>query len=380
MQGRARALDGLRGLAALAVVSAHATAELGAGPYASGGAVGVLAFFVLSGFLITGQVWDRGATPGSYGRFLHRRVARLLPVIVVLVVVGIPVVALAEGSWVTAAKGGLLTLTQTMGFVTATGVNPSPMWVVTWSLTVEWLFYLSAPLVVLWWLRRGTSARRAARIAAMLAGAAYLMALPLPGAAFYHSPVANLGVMWAGTALALHLRAVPPPRQDRAWTTFALLLLLLIVVLPSDLSVGLYQRAVVLPAAVAATLLLIRGSAFSARPLTVLTRGPLPHVGLRAYSVYLWHLPVWWLVLIATELPPAITALVCIVPTVVVAELSYRFLELPALRPLRARRPSRIALPVVSAPTPDRPTVRTRRPALPVALPEPATTAVPPAA
>ena len=381
MQGRARALDGLRGLAALAVVSAHATAELGAGPYASGGSVGVLVFFVLSGFLITGQVWHRGASPGRYGAFLRRRTVRLLPVILVLVVVGVPVVVFTEGSWRTALTGGLLTLTQTLGFVSATGVHPSPMWVVTWSLTVEWLFYLSAPLVVLWWLRRGTSPARASHLAASFAVGAYLVALPLPAAAFYHSPVANLGVMWAGAALALRLRARPVRQQDPAWTAFALVVLLLLVALPSDLAVGPYARVVALPGAVAASLVLIRGTTVPGSTPALLSGGPLPNIGLRAYSLYLWHLPVWWLVLLSTDLPPALTALVCIVPTLVVVELSYRFLEIPVLRPSRA--PRRVNAPTSAVPSTgprSSAAVRTHRSATPALLTASTQTAIPPAA
>src|SRR5215469_1533529 len=80
------ALDGLRGLAILGVMLAHATA-LGtatfgrrfAGELVAAGQTGVDLFFVLSGFLITGILLDARDRPNYYRTFYARRILRIFP-------------------------------------------------------------------------------------------------------------------------------------------------------------------------------------------------------------------------------------------------------------------------------------------------------------
>ena len=79
-------LDGLRGLAILAVILAHAYAQDGSGllarvlnSFARSGWVGVTLFFVLSGYLITGILLDSRGERGWYRNFLARRTLRIFP-------------------------------------------------------------------------------------------------------------------------------------------------------------------------------------------------------------------------------------------------------------------------------------------------------------
>src|SRR5215470_8663457 len=77
-------LDGLRGVAIIAVLVSHANRL-----YANLGAVGVDIFFVLSGFLITClliEEWDQLQSI-SLKAFYMRRVLRLLPALVVMLAV-----------------------------------------------------------------------------------------------------------------------------------------------------------------------------------------------------------------------------------------------------------------------------------------------------
>jgi peptidoglycan/LPS O-acetylase OafA/YrhL len=75
------ALDGLRGMAILAVMAFHF--GLGAIPYAGGlfsaGWAGVDLFFVLSGFLITGILSDARGLPSFFTSFYARRALRIFP-------------------------------------------------------------------------------------------------------------------------------------------------------------------------------------------------------------------------------------------------------------------------------------------------------------
>ena len=83
-------LDGLRGIAVIAVVLKHLNLRFD-GPFAQGGASGLLApvleagwigvdlFFVLSGFLITGILLDAKGRPGFFRNFYARRTVRIMP-------------------------------------------------------------------------------------------------------------------------------------------------------------------------------------------------------------------------------------------------------------------------------------------------------------
>ena len=77
-------LQGLRALAILLVVLAHAGV-----PGFSGGFVGVDVFFVLSGYLITGLLKDEYGATGriAFARFYARRLRRLLPALAVMITV-----------------------------------------------------------------------------------------------------------------------------------------------------------------------------------------------------------------------------------------------------------------------------------------------------
>ena len=78
------ALDGLRGLAVLAVMLFHAQV-----PQVRGGFLGVDIFFVLSGFLITSQLLREVHIAGRirWGRLFSRRLIRLQPALLVLLLV-----------------------------------------------------------------------------------------------------------------------------------------------------------------------------------------------------------------------------------------------------------------------------------------------------
>ena len=152
-----RSLDGLRGLAVLAVVLYHFAPGI-----APGGFLGVDIFFVLSGFLITSLLvneWE-GTTHILLRGFWGRRARRLLPALL-LVLAAVGAYTLFVGSRVDAehiAQDGLSALLYVANwhFISSgqsyiqqfVQTAPSPLRHM-WSLAIEEQFYLIWPLLVL---------------------------------------------------------------------------------------------------------------------------------------------------------------------------------------------------------------------------------------
>lgn len=146
-ESRVFGLDLLRAIAILLVLVAHAsfmflplTHQLEA--WWMLGHLGVELFFVLSGFLI-GGILAKQAQSAQFGigRFWTRRWLRTLPNYYLFLLVNIAIARWVEGAWPDAAPYALFV--QNLAW-------PQPIFFIeSWSLSVEEIFYLIAPLLVL---------------------------------------------------------------------------------------------------------------------------------------------------------------------------------------------------------------------------------------
>lgn len=335
-------LDGLRATAAIAVVYMHYLFLTGLLPRAGGGQVGVLVFFVLSGYLITRILW-LGRLPSfgsTYVQFLRRRLTRLYPALIGVVAVATPVMAyFGPEDSSEALRAAAIVLTQTTAFFHVAGAMPVEGWLHAWSLTVEWLFYVLWPLAVLGLRMRQVGAETTRRVALALAALLYVASLPLSPLAFYYAPLANLAVMLVGAALALgHVQRSEGryPGRDARVSDMGFLLFLVIVFLPSNVAgLVLYRYSMFPIAVIAACVILDQRPGTSSLSQRLLESRPMQSLGLASYSLYLWHLPVlwttWWALPQFTPAMRVLIALAILVPAVYV---SYRFLEKPWLRGL----------------------------------------------
>jgi peptidoglycan/LPS O-acetylase OafA/YrhL len=158
-------LDGVRAIAVFLVILYHFGFEN------SGGAAGVMIFFVLSGFLITWLLLKESAKTGdvSIGGFYKRRALRIFPAFYAYFALGLAI-ELVRGRavpWKHALSAFFYYSNYYGGLV-----HPPPSFVShTWSLAVEEQFYLLWPCIF-WLLRKDP--RRLARVTAAIIGCVWI--------------------------------------------------------------------------------------------------------------------------------------------------------------------------------------------------------------
>ncbi|ROQ39609.1 peptidoglycan/LPS O-acetylase OafA/YrhL [Frondihabitans sp. PhB188] len=302
-------LDGLRTLAILAVVLYHLHV-----PGFSGGFVGVNVFFVLSGFLITSLLLDehRKSATINLGRFWVRRILRLYPTLLVVVVVGVSLWFLVGDygySDVGAASGALIALTYTGNFMRAFGHVSQGVFAPGWSLAMEEQFYLVWPPILLLMLSRGIRRRTVAWIGAgavvvscTLAAVFYDAPSGIATPDIYFSPVSNLAPLMMGCVLALALthervRTFFSGRMSMISSSLGFAgILAVLFLMPDDWKQDAGTFALTLPAAGLATTLLVAGVSQGSRTTPVgalLSWRPMAWFGRNvSYSLYLWHMIV----------------------------------------------------------------------------------------
>jgi peptidoglycan/LPS O-acetylase OafA/YrhL len=361
------ALDGLRALAVVAVLCYHHGAS-----FAPGGFLGVDAFFVLSGFLITSLLALEFGRRGriSVPSFYLRRVRRLFPALLLLLF-GVSAYAafIAAPSELPSIRlDGIATLFYVENWRLVFSSQsyfeqfsaPSPLRH-AWSLAIEEQWYLIWPIVFLGLLRvaRGRVARVLPVIIGLaVASAALMIALYDPSkdpSRAYYGTDARAQALLVGSALALLLLRRPP--LAKRWTRIALeigglsgiVIGVWLVTNTADTSSTLY-RGGLLGAAVAFAFVIAAavqpGSAVVGR---VLALKPLVWLGLVSYGIYLFHWPVFlWLTPTRTGLGGnALFALRGAV-TLAIAIVSYVLIEMPVRRGNLGMPQVRILAPTVA--------------------------------
>ncbi len=318
-------LDGLRAVAVLGVLIYHLNRA-----WLPGGFLGVDIFFVLSGYLITMLLLTEHRETGRIHlpTFWSRRIRRLLPALLVLLVVMAVLIdvggdPLAMGQ----ARGDLLSTLfyfANWHFITSgqsyfaqfLAVSPDRH---TWSLAIEEQFYLFWPIVVaavLTRFRMRTLTTVAATVAIISALWMVRVFDPADPSRAYYGTDARVFEILIGALLAIGLAS--RLRGQLAllgrWLAPVGLLILLgaFALLTDDNSFYYHGGAVLISLAAAA---LIAGLEAGSAVDKLLARRPLVAVGLVSYGLYLWHFPIiifvnerlgptsgWPLALLATAL------------------------------------------------------------------------------
>ena len=307
---------------------------------ARGAGSGVDIFFVLSGFLITSLLLEEFQSQQRIDlrSFYVRRAARLVPGLW-LCVATLALVSLVLPVGLT-PLGAITALLYVSNIPPALGhtlgaLNP------TWSLSLEWQFYLLIPLSLPWVMRRA----RPAMLVGTGAVSSYLLAnvlnaLGVPGHFQFYLPYSHAYSLLAGVALAVWLRgerpvgvlprlAIHAKRGSVAATALVLIVAQGVLTHSGRIAMGLWY-----PLVVVCTVVLIvhctsggaLGRFFAARPVV--------WVGTISYSLYLWHMGVYLALGVGAHRGRLLLALPIIF---VLAWVSTRWVERPVRRYVGAR-------------------------------------------
>jgi peptidoglycan/LPS O-acetylase OafA/YrhL len=385
-------LDGLRALAVIAVLLYHA--EL---PWIPGGFLGVEIFFVLSGYLITALLLAEWRAKGSVNLkdFWLRRARRLLPALYLLIVATLAYAVLFFPGEVVGLRADAL---AAFGYVTNwylvlghesyfEAVGRPSLLKHLWSLAIEEQFYLLWPFIFWIGITFGAMRWRRRRVLLVALGGAAASVLLMavlytpggdPSRLYYGTDTRAAGLL-VGAALALTwtpnmrtTRSSCPAncrfrlegiRQNGSWARplgrlrrrwgwtlpvwldviglVALGALVLFCLRLGEFQPFLYRGG--LAAVSIATAVLIMALAHPYTHLGgsgLLGWRPLRWLGERSYGIYLWHWPVYMVTRPQLDVPfdglPLLA--VRLGATVLLADLSYRYVETPVRAGALGRR------------------------------------------
>lgn len=347
-------LQGLRAIAVLLVMLAHA--DLG---IFTGGFIGVDVFFVISGYLITAILLRELEQNGHivFMRFYARRLKRLLPALIfMLCATSIAAIwllsaveartQLASAPYAAAWVSNLYFAFRKIDYFDE--LADKDLFLHTWSLGVEEQFYLVWPLALTLLYLMGKSQRTDFNAVKMLfpgIGILFIVSLGLslywtlnqPQAAFYLMP-ARIWQLSLGALIYLKFpdrskenssARVPGTGNQSSFLVFGLGLILIL-----GSAAGLHPNLAypglwaLLPS-LGAAMIISSGHGLREGKGSPLAHPLLVWTGDRSYSLYLWHWPVFILGFshgLQGQLMPALSMMLL---TLLLAIPAYRFVELP---------------------------------------------------
>lgn len=333
-----RDIDGLRAIAVMAVILAHAGFA-----FVPAGHAGVDIFFAISGYLIGGIIaadLDRGEF--SFRVFYARRARRILPALMGVLIVCLPLAWWLMTPYQLRYFGGgafatLAFLSNVWFFNRIDYFNPEaatdPL-VHTWSLGVEEQFYLAVPILMLclWrfgrrWVIAGLTVLTCLSFVAMLQSVS-----ERPMAVFY------LPQFRAWELLLGVLAALAQSRLNRVLAAPVKNLLTLAGLAAILGSLALIPAEAVWPGPLTllpltGTLLVLTLGSHAGLASRLLGSAPLVGIGLVSYSAYLWHQPMLGFLRISGHAPTAVQEKLAVVAaSLLVAWASWKWIEQPFRR------------------------------------------------
>lgn len=330
-------INGLRAIAVISVVLFH----FGVSGF-SGGFVGVDVFFVISGFLMTGII-VRGVNKDQFkfASFYLARARRIIPALFFLVLVLLAIGWLYLSPMDYALLGrevdkSLLFLSNNYYFKRSGYFDPDSherLLLHTWSLSVEWQFYILYPVVLFFVAKVAKRLLLASILVLFFASFFYSVfkSYADPSYAFYMLPSRTWEMLLGGIIYFASVKETT--KINKIWCHYLGVLLI-------ATSVFIYSSATVWPGV--AALLPTMGAAlviFSGKNSIFTSNQVFQKIGDWSYSIYLWH---WPLVVYLALFDVKHTFLVVsslILFSIVLGAFSYYLIENPIRKYFTSLRP-----------------------------------------
>ncbi len=330
-------INGLRAWAVVAVILYHFGV-----PGFSGGFVGVDVFFVISGFLMTGIIFkglnNNNHNPASFSllSFYLARAKRIIPALLTLcaalLILGWFLLPATEYAQLGKHSFGAASFISNVMFWQEAGyfdADSHDKWLLhTWSLSVEWQFYIILPLVLMaiWKIRPHKNTLIAAYCLGVLASLtlSILITNLKPSAAFYLLPTRAWEMLAGGLILLIQNSFT----QNRIYLkAFELLGFTFIIT-----SIAIFDSQTLWPSwkailPVVGTCLVIIAKQ---RKSLLSTTKAHSILGKWSYSLYLWHWPLVVFLFYANEQDNYLWVTTALMATLILGYVSFKYIETPS--------------------------------------------------
>ncbi|WP_145491216.1 acyltransferase family protein [Yersinia rohdei] len=348
-------LDGLRAVAVISVLLYHVKFSLFGYEVFKGGFLGVDIFFVLSGYLITTIIFTQmNAGVFSLKDFFIRRIKRILPAMVAVLLVSsvFAFYFLLPDSLIIYVKtllASLFFVSNLYFFGEDTYVSDSSEYkplLHTWSLSVEWQFYLIFPFLCLWLFKRFKNKKLTIIFSLFLLSLVLsnILAYRQPNFAFYMLP-SRMWELMAGSIVAIIILENKLNIGKIYYKVFPVVGLILITLSILFINDGILHPSVITLIPVLGTCLIILFSRDKNLASNFLSLKPMIFIGAISYSIYLWHQPLFVFYRIKIGEISMSTSILLILLSIVISVLSFYLIE----KPFRTKQLSRWKLIVISA-------------------------------
>jgi len=304
-KSRKPAIDGLRGLAILSVVCGHYKLH-GNGPF------GVILFFVISGYVITHSLLEEKSKNGriSFSNFYIRRVARLVPMLILtclLTIVFLLITSVPYNTWYLGAIG-MLTYTVNLMHLVGLEKKISYYFQFNWSLGFEEQFYLIWPTLVFYTCK---SRMRYKLLLSLGISLILTLSLIINHPTSVHGDPRSFCAILLGTTVATLIKIFEakhsqlPNRKRPNWIDFFSILVLSLLILNligSNFPIKYLRNNGGLTTALSGAILILLIIRWEPRLLIrVLTIKPLVLIGMMSYTLYM--LNILWFFMLEKAIP-----------------------------------------------------------------------------
>jgi len=329
-------IDGLRAIAIILVLMFHGGLSL-----FPSGFIGVDVFFVISGFLITSIISTSLKNQSfSISDFYVRRLWRLQPALITVVIFTLVLATIfylpADFiDYIRSAKYTTL-FTSNQYFARSTTGYAAPdtanlLLLHTWSLSIEWQWYLLLPaglLLLNRYLSDKTLKIATVTITMCMLGLSIYLSDKYPNKSYYFL-TSRVFEFMAGSCLVVFSCEKLKLKQSTS-SALGVLSLLAIIYCATKANIVLgypdYHAVIV---SIASALLILVGASNSGIASRILSFYPLVFIGSISYSLYLWHWPIFATGRYLGLTENILFKISCYVLTFIASYLTYIFIENP---------------------------------------------------